>query len=437
MVKLAYLIAEFLLIAAAAIVNCDYVRPQPRKLLNFPLSGHPSPYPQQVHISLAGEAHIRVSWITKSEHHQASSIVQYGTSTNNYTSVAQGETTSYTYLLYKSGKIHHTVIGPLKHDTIYYYRCGGLGSEFNFKTPPSKYPLTFAVAGDLGQSGWTKTTLEHIKHCEYDVYLLPGDLSYADHIQSRWDTFGKLVQPLASSRPWMVTEGNHEKESIKLVEDGFVSYNSRWKMPFEESGSSSNHYYSFDVAGVHVIMLSCYTMYDTYSDQYRWLKTDLLKVDRMKKRPWLVVVFHVPWYNSNYAHHGEGDNMMTTIEPLLYGASVDIVIAGHVHAYERSVRVYNGRLNPCGAVHITIGDGGNREGLAYKYVKPRPEWSVFREASFGHGELRIVNSTHAFWSWHRNQDDESKMSDQTWITSLSGLGGGCLKNNKKEEHETE
>jgi len=29
--------------------------------------------------------------------------------------------------------------------------------------------------------------------------------------------------------------------------------------------------------------------------------------------------------------------------------------------------VYNGRLDPCGAVHITIGDGGNREGLAHRY----------------------------------------------------------------------
>lgn len=29
-------------------------------------------------------------------------------------------------------------------------------------------------------------------------------------------------------------------------------------------------------------------------------------------------------------------------------------------------RVFNGRPDPCGAVHITIGDGGNREGLAHK-----------------------------------------------------------------------
>lgn len=55
------------------------------------------------------------------------------------------------------------------------------------------------------------------------------------------------------------------------------------------------------------------------------------------KTPWLVVLFHVPWYNSNYAHQGEGDGMMAAMEPLLYAAGVDIVFAGHVHAYERSV----------------------------------------------------------------------------------------------------
>ncbi|KAL5542084.1 hypothetical protein UlMin_009794 [Ulmus minor] len=394
----------------------DYVRPPPRKTLHFPWNPKPSSHPQQVHISLAGDKQMRVSWITDDK--SAPSFVEYGTSPGRYISTTQGESTSYDYMFYSSGKIHHTVIGPLEHDTVYFYRCGGQGPEFQFKTPPAQFPVTFAVAGDLGQTGWTKSTLDHIDQCKYDVHLLPGDLSYADYMQHKWDTFGELVQPLASSRPWMVTEGNHEEEHIPLIKDGFESYNARWKMPFEESGSSSNLYYSFEVAGVHLIMLGSYTDYDEYSDQYRWLKADLLKVDR-KKTPWLVVLNHVPWYNSNKAHRGEGEGMMAAMEPLLNAASVDIVFTGHVHAYERSTRVNNGKLDPCGAVHITIGDGGNKEGLAHRYINPPPKWSIFREASFGHGELRVVNSTHAFWSWHRNDDDEPVRSDQVWITSLS------------------
>ncbi|PIM97091.1 Purple acid phosphatase [Handroanthus impetiginosus] len=408
-------------VAAVGGAAADYVRPLPRKALQFPWSPKHSSYPQQVHVSLAGAKHMRITWVTSDKH--APSIVEYGTSSGTYTSTAQGESTSYSYVLYSSGIIHHTVIGPLEDNTLYFYRCGGEGPEFQLKTPPAQFPITFAVAGDLGQTGWTKSTLDHIDQCKYDVHLLPGDLSYADYIQHKWDTFGELVQPLASARPWMVTQGNHEKENIPLLKDGFVAYNSRWKMPYEESGSNSNLYYSFDVAGVHTIMLGSYTDYVEYSDQYKWLKADLSKVDRART-PWIIVLFHVPWYNSNEAHQGEGDDMMASMEPLLYAAGVDIVFAGHVHAYERSRPVFKGKSDPCGAVHITIGDGGNREGLAYKYIEPQPEWSIFREASFGHGELNMVNSTHAFWSWHRNDDDEPVRSDQVWINSL--FSSGCL-----------
>lgn len=35
--------------------------------------------------------------------------------------------------------------------------------------------------------------------------------------------------------------------------------------------------------------------------------------------------------------------------------------AGHVHAYERSFRVFDNKVDECGPVHIVIGDGGNRE----------------------------------------------------------------------------
>jgi len=59
-------------------------------------------------------------------------------------------------------------------------------------------------------------------------------------------------------------------------------------------------------------------------------------VDR-ERTPWLIVLLHAPWYNSNWAHQGEGDRMKASMEPMLYAAGVDILFAGHVHAYERSV----------------------------------------------------------------------------------------------------
>ena len=50
-----------------------------------------------------------------------------------------------------------------------------------------------------------------------------------------------------------------------------------------------------------------------------------------------VVLLHVPWYTSN-AHHPmtEGADMREAMEPMFLAAGVDLVLNGHVHAYERT-----------------------------------------------------------------------------------------------------
>ena len=75
-----------------------------------------------------------------------------------------------------------------------------------------------------------------------------------------------------------------------------------------------------------------------YSPQYRWLKKELKNVDR-EKTPWLIVIMHVPLYNSNEAHFMEGESMRSVFEKYFVKFKVDLVFAGHVHAYERSVRI--------------------------------------------------------------------------------------------------
>ena len=88
---------------------------------------------------------MKVSWVTDSKH--TSSLVEYGKESGKYNAKANGEHTSYKYFFYSSGKIHHVTIGPLEPSTTYFYRCGGSGPEFSFKTPPSTLPLEFVVAG--------------------------------------------------------------------------------------------------------------------------------------------------------------------------------------------------------------------------------------------------------------------------------------------------
>ncbi|KAK7284876.1 hypothetical protein RJT34_19630 [Clitoria ternatea] len=371
-------------------VVCGYTRPPPRRTLFIPLADPDSDSPQQVHISQVGRDRMRISWITDGP---TSARVDYGPSPAANAVSATGKTSSYRYLTYESGEIHDVVIGPLNPKTVYYYRLGGSPSSqtYSFQTPPSQFPIKFAVVGDLGQTEWTKSTLEHIGNSTYDMLLLPGDLSYADVIQDLWDSYGRLVEPLARQRPWMVTQGNHEVEKIPVLHsEPFTAYNARWRMPYEESASDSNLYYSFDVAGVHVIMLASYTDFDPDSSQYKWLQGDLKNINRVNT-PWVFALIHAPWYNSNTAHQGEPESvsMKASMEDLLYQSRVDLVFAGHVHAYERF------------------------------YINPKPEISMFREASFGHGILDVVNASHALWSWHRNDNDEPVVSDSVWFTSLS------------------
>lgn len=87
---------------------------------------------------------MRVTWVTDKH---AESTVEYGKQPGRYNAMATGDHTSYNYFFYVSGKIHNVKIGPLEPGTTYYYRCGGHGPEFSFKTPPTTFPIEFAVAG--------------------------------------------------------------------------------------------------------------------------------------------------------------------------------------------------------------------------------------------------------------------------------------------------
>jgi hypothetical protein len=137
-----FLLVGTLLVSVAA--GAEYVRPPPGRVILTENSQPPS-HPQQVHVSLVGANHMRVSWVTDAKH--GHSVVDYGRASGNYSSSATGEHTSYRYFLYSSGKIHHVTIGPLDPDTVYYYRCGMVGDEFVLKTPPAALPIELAVAG--------------------------------------------------------------------------------------------------------------------------------------------------------------------------------------------------------------------------------------------------------------------------------------------------
>ncbi|KAE9590336.1 hypothetical protein Lal_00028028 [Lupinus albus] len=469
-------------------------------------------FPDQIALAISSPTSMWLSWITGDaqvglnvtplDPASVGSEVWYGKESGKYTNVSKGVSLIYSQLYpfaglwnYTSGIIHHVKLDGLEPGTKYYYKCGdnsipAMSTEHYFETfvapSPNSYPRRIAIIGDLGLTSNSTTTIDHLIHNNPSMILMIGDLSYANQYQTtggkgvpcfscafpnapiretyqpRWDGWGRFMEPLTSAIPMMVLGGNHE---IEPQVDGitFKSYLSRFAVPAEESGSKSNFYYSFDVGGIHFIMLGSYVDYNSTGAQFSWLKQDLKSVNR-SVTPWLIASWHSPWYNSYASHYQEFECMRLEMEALIYEYGVDIVFNGHVHAYERMNRVYNYTLDPCGPVYITVGDGGNIEKVDVEHAddpgkcpspgdnipefggvchsnfsfgpakgnfcwNKQPEWSAFRESSFGHGILEVVNSTYALWTWHRNQDSykENAVGDQIYIVRQPQL---CFKDLK-------
>ncbi|KAL4556418.1 hypothetical protein LXL04_039069 [Taraxacum kok-saghyz] len=394
--------------------------------------------PQQVHITQGdrtGKAVI-VSWVTEDE--PGSSTVVYWSEDSSNKLEARGKVSTYKYYNYTSGYIHHCTIHNLEFNTKYYYKLG-IGNTtrtFWFIVPPKvgpNVPYTFGIIGDLGQTYDSNRTLGNyeMNPVKGQSVLFLGDLSYADeypfHDNLRWDTWGRFIERSAAYQPWIWTTGNHDLDYAPEIGETkpFKPFLNRYHVPFKSSKSTKPLWYSIKRASAYIIILSSYSAYGRSTPQYKWLRKELRKVNR-SETPWLIVLMHAPWYNSNIAHYMEGETMRVVFEPFFVQSKVDIVFAGHVHAYERSERVsnivyniVNGKCTPVydqsAPVYITIGDGGNVQGLADNFTEPQPAYSAFREASFGHATLEIMNQTHAFYAWHRNGDIYSFQADSLWL----------------------
>ena len=245
--------------------------------------------------------------------------------------------------IYTSGVIHTVIIRNLSAGARYGYRITGDERLFNFSMPVDSrssaseddlYPFVFALTADLGQTAVSEANMFNLLDLAQSagagraIVLLAGDLSYADGFSPRWDSYARLVEPLASTIPVLVAGGDHEV----FETEEWVAYNARYPMPYRSSGSDSNLWWSRNVGPVHLATLCSYAATGLGSLQYDWLEADLSAVDR-ERTPWLLVMMHVPWYNSNTHHTAEAELMRLAMEPLLYRFGVDIVITGHVRSY--------------------------------------------------------------------------------------------------------
>lgn len=196
----------------------------------------------------------------------------------------------------------------------------------------------------------------------------------------------------------MVCPGNHENYGTKSKP--FKGFQNRFFMPFKESGATEgNHYWSMDYSYAHIVSMSTEIDYSKKSLQYKWFLNDMKNIDR-EKTPWLIVMYHRPFYNSNFDHQGEADAFRDIYEDLFFENCVDIAISGHVHSYERSLPVYKNKVGGP-TQYFVVGNGGNYEGLSDHWY-PQPDWSAFRTSRYGYSRMKVLNETTIKYDWFSN-----------------------------------
>jgi hypothetical protein len=136
------------------------------------------------------------------------------------------------------------------------------------------------------------------------------------------------------------------------------------------------------------------------SKQHTWLENELASVDR-ERTPWVFLTIHVPLYNTFAVHHHDPQIFAARehVEPLLVKYNVNLVLNGHVHAYQRTKYVAFNETTPTAPMHITIGAGGRQAKAPFQNEEPESWIATRDESKFGYGRLCIFNATHAEWKW--------------------------------------
>jgi Icc-related predicted phosphoesterase len=220
--------------------------------------------------------------------------------------------------------------------------------------------FTISTVGDFGCNSNTKKTVNNIQDKSADLVLALGDYSYQPSAKCWFDT----IKPINSKTK--INIGNHEDDTKKLLN----SYLNHFGL--------SKQYYSFNFKNVHVLTMATQLDYKSGSKQFNFVKNDLEKASQDPKIKWIIVNLHRPIYaspNGCSASSCEGSKTLRDVyHPLFDKYDVDLVLAGHVHNYQRSFPIKynddkpskpiitssnkNNYNNPDGEIFAIVGTGG-------------------------------------------------------------------------------
>lgn len=320
--------------------------------------------------------------------------------------------------------------------------CPAANEFRTFRTAPASIAATIGVLGDIGRTKTAEQTLARLVGSDLDFLLFAGDLCYCYGYAPFWDIFLDLMDDYPIGVPFMTVPGNHDIDKTEEGTEIFLAYEHRFRMPqvrpaelgvgpVEEIDRNEvpyplpyewgNSYYSFRYAGTFNIMLNVYAAMHPGSQQYKWLKTELKKVNRTET-PWLLVTMHVPLYNTFRIHRHDEQILVARkhLKPLFERYHVNVVFSGHLHAYQRTHALVHGAPNATGPMYITVGDGGGRESKLDFWREEPEEWVAVRDSTFyGFGILRILDAKTAQWEWIHTGQEEEHPVNTVWNSSTT------------------
>jgi Purple acid Phosphatase, N-terminal domain/Calcineurin-like phosphoesterase len=286
----------------------------------------------------------------------------------------------------------HAQLSGLQPGTTYYYSLGHHGWDHGdvagqFTTAPrGRVPFTFTAFGDQGVTYDAVGNTNLIRAQNPAFHLHAGDISYAESGGSGlitdpydprvWDAWFTEVENAAASIPWNAVVGNHEMEPW-YSPDGYGGQFARFDFP----GGAAQTYYSFTYGNVGFIALDANDVsYELpanlgYSGgaQATWLGKQLSAWRQTGSGiDFIVVYFHHCAY-CTCSTHGSDGGVDKVFVPLFDQYTVDLVINGHNHIYERTDPIIggsatreapigsvlsNGGSSPAGTTYITAGGAG-------------------------------------------------------------------------------
>ena len=256
--------------------------------------------------------------------------------------------------------IHEFTLSNLEPQTDYIYQVVGKTKQgerveserYIFQTAVrADSAYAFVVMGDSRTYPKRFKTLADLALAERPNFVINvGDVVSNGNDKKQWiQQYFAPAAELMKRVPTYVSIGNHER-------------NAKWFYEYSSYPAPEN-YYSFDYGNAHFTIVDSNADLSPKSKQYQWLIADLAAT----KAKWKFVAHHHPPYSSDKDDYGDtaswlsarGDSHVKKLIPVYEKYGVDVVWTGHIHDYERTWPLREGKVDQeNGVIYIQAGGGG-------------------------------------------------------------------------------